>query len=169
MDRQLIIDFWGINNLKRWSEASLRDVGIPDSAKSFLAEVGLPFREDWTIRFELEADYLPRLPDRPTYRRIGFDYIVPICLDEANSGRVIAAEQEIGRTERYVNSTVEHFGEFLTYYQQYRQTGPVLPENQIKTLIDETERQMQTADPSAFSDPNNYWATIIEQMKDGFL
>jgi hypothetical protein len=167
MERQEIIDFWGKDNLKRWPEASLRDVAIPDSSKSFLTEVGLPFREDWTFLFDPETDYLPQLPNKPSYRQIGLDYVVPMCLDEGKLGRVVWVE-EVGRMERYINSSVERFGECLTIYQQCRRRGPV-PENEIQEVVDEMEHQMRTADPSAFDDPDDFWPVIIEQMRDRLL
>jgi hypothetical protein len=164
MDRQEITEFWGRDNLKTWSEDSLREVAIPNLSKSFLAEVGLPFQEDWTFRFDEDANTLPRLPSKTTYRRIGFDYDVPICLDEANLGRVIAVEEEVAGTDRYINASVERFGEFLTLYKHFRRIGRLVPENQTKALIDEMELQMRTVDPSALDDANNYWAAIIEEM-----
>jgi hypothetical protein len=37
-----------------------------------LIEVGLPYKEDWTLRFDPEADHVPRLPNKSNCRRIGF-------------------------------------------------------------------------------------------------
>jgi len=84
MQPEQIIKFWGKDKLKRFPEANLRDVLIPapSNCKSFLTDVGLPIGVDWTMRFCAEGDQLPRLPNRSHYRRIGFDAVVPICLDE---------------------------------------------------------------------------------------
>src|SRR5262245_30781305 len=112
-----IVRFWGADNLKRWPETALRDVRIPQTGKRFLAEVGLPARVDWTLRFDPEADSLPPLPNRRNYRRIGFDDIIPICLDENRDGCVVVVETEIGGGERFVNSTVERLAGFLVLYQ----------------------------------------------------
>src|SRR5215468_6847370 len=60
MTRAEITGFWGPDNLARWSEAGLREVAIPDSAKSFLVEVGMPVRVDWTLRFAVPADEVAR-------------------------------------------------------------------------------------------------------------
>src|SRR5687767_13432201 len=120
MTNDEVVAFWGHDNLKRWPFGSLRDVAVPQSSKRFLAEVGLPYKEDWTLRFDPEADQLPPLPGRANYRLVGFDSTVPICLDEEGGGRVMAIETEIGGPERFINSSVERFGQFLTLYQQYR-------------------------------------------------
>ncbi len=169
MQPEEIIKFWGRDNLKRWPEASLRDVAIPASSKSFLAEVGLPFRVDWTLRFDPEANQLPRLPNKSHYRRIGFDDVVPICLDEQHGGRIVAVEREVGGTERYINSSVECFGECLVYYQQYRTSVRGVTEDEVAKLITTTEERMRKADPTAFGDSNNWWSVILEQMNQGLL
>src|SRR5690349_15424104 len=116
MTHEEIIGFWGHDRLKRWSEHSLRDVNIPESSKQFLREVGLPCKEDWTLRFDAETDKLPPLPSRGNCRQIGFDDSVPLCLDENRRGSVVAVET---RTDRFINTSVERFGEFLVLYQEY--------------------------------------------------
>jgi hypothetical protein len=120
MTRKEIVRFWGADNLRRWTSDDLRDVAISELSKSFLIEVGLPYREHgWTMRFDDGARRLPRLAGKPSYCRIGFDYVLPICLDERRHGCVVLVEEEIGRTERFINSNVELFGECLVYYERY--------------------------------------------------
>ena len=167
MERQDIIRFWGQENLRRWSEEDLRDVAIPRSSKSFLVEVGLPFREDWTLRFDRDSGPLPRLPNKSYYRRIGFDGPVPICLDEHGGGRVVAAEHD--GTARYINSSIEVFGESLVFYQQYRKEARTASDDEVQDIIAETEEHLRDADPTAFGDANNWWPVIVEQMKQGLL
>src|SRR5712675_2737444 len=109
MTRAEITNFWGRDNLARWSEASLREVAIPDSSKSFLIEVGMPLRADWTLRFDVQADQVAHTPNAA--HCIGFADVVPICIDDR--GCVIAAEENIGGGMRYINSSIERFGECL--------------------------------------------------------
>ena len=124
-----IVNFWGKDNLKRWSERSLDDAALPRTSKWFLIEVGLPCQEDWTLRFDSEADQLPSLPNKRHYRRIGFDDHVPVCLNEKQAGAVIAVETESGGAERFMNSSVERLGEFLVLYQEYRRIARVVSES----------------------------------------
>jgi hypothetical protein len=169
MQIETIIKFWGRDNLKRWTAASLRDVSIPVSSKSFLIEVGLPYRVDWTLQFDNEAEQLPRLPNKKNYRRIGYDDVVPLCLDEEDSGRIIAVEDVIGGRERFINSGVDRFAECLVYYQQYRTSVRIAPEEEVPKLVAAAEEHMREADSLAFSDANNWWPVIIEQMNQGLL
>jgi hypothetical protein len=166
MTREEIIRFWGAANLRRWSRHDLRDVAIPESSKSFLVEVGLPYREQgWTMNFDDGARLLPRLATTPSYRRIGFDYVLPICLDERRNGCVVLVEDEIGRRERFINSNVQLFGECLVYYQRYR----LIEQEDRRDLIQETEHQMRRADTAAFRNVESWWPVIVEQMGDGLL
>jgi hypothetical protein len=169
MQRADIIDFWGRDNLKRWSGNDLRHVAIPESSKSYLVEVGLPFRADWNIRFDDAALRLPQLPNKPSYRRIGFQHFLPICLDEKRNGCAVIVEDEIGRTEGYINSSVELFGECLVYYQQYRLIARG-SEDDIRAVVALIDRRMRKADPTAFANVDDcYWPGAIQLMTEGML
>lgn len=164
-----IVKFWGQDKLKRWSELSVRDVSIPPSSKQFLTQIGLPNKESWTLRFDPGADQLPRLSNRSSCRRIGFDDFVPICLDEMQGGIVIIDETEVGGSERFINSSVERFGEFLVLYEEYRRVARTASEEEILRTIPDIEERMRMIDPKAFENPNYYWPLIVEQMNQGLL
>jgi len=157
MQREDIVRFWGWNKLRRWSAEYL----------SFLVDVGLPSCADWTLRFDdSEAAKLPRLRNRPHYRRIGFDVDVPICLDEERIGCVLEVGEEFGYPERYFNSNVELFAECLIYYRQYQlaaETGDV----DRARVVAATEKRMRETDPRAFGDVESSWPVIIQEMKYG--
>jgi len=87
MTRAEITNFWGRDNLARWSEASLREVAIPES---FLIEVGMPLRADWTLRFDVQANQVARGPNGT--HCVGFDDVVPICIDDR--GQVMAVKEK---------------------------------------------------------------------------
>jgi hypothetical protein len=162
-----IIHFWGRKNLRRWFEHHLRDVAIPNSSKSFLVNVGLPLHGDWTLRFDdEEAEDLPRLRGISSYRRIGFDIDVPICLDERRRGCVLEAGQEFGYPERFFNSSVELFAECLIYYQQYRQALETTNRD-VQSTIAATEMRMRKADPQAFEDVERCWPVIMKEIRLG--
>jgi len=165
-----IIRFWGYQNLRRWPERNVRDLRIPDSSKTFLIEVGLPCKdEQWTLGFDADTDAFPKLPGKSNYRTIGFDYIVPICLDESRGGSVLADEAVVNGPERFVNSSVELFGEFLVHYQKYRCSAKDLSGKEVQALISHIEGIMQEKDREALESPENWWPGLLEQMKDGFL
>jgi hypothetical protein len=170
MEQNTIINFWGKASLRRWPEASLRDAQISSSTKSFLAEVGLPDEVGLTMQFGPEDGMLPRLTTRSHCLRIGFDDIVPICVDEEGAGRVVAVEEEDKDDgPRFINSSVERFGECLVHYEQYRRSVRDVSEAEALRLVGIAEEQMRKADPGAFGDPENWWPIIVEQMNHGLL
>jgi hypothetical protein len=91
----------------------------------------------------------------PHHRLIGFDDVVPICLDELANGRVVALEHGVGGGERHINSSVERFAQSLVLYQQYREGVRAILEDSAQELIARTADRVRAADPSAFIDPNN--------------
>ncbi len=111
-----VIGFWGKSNLIRWPRDSLQDLTISETCKSYLAEVGLPSAVDETFTFGPEEGRIPRLDGKPRYRRIGFDYLTPICLDEQDHGHVMEIRTLPGGMDRYINCDVEHFGACLVYF-----------------------------------------------------
>jgi hypothetical protein len=168
MTAEELVRFWGEDRLRRWPIERLRTVEIPEASRRFLSEVGLPHRDDWTLRFDPEAEDLPPLPGKPRLRRIGFDYHVPICLDEESGGRVVKVDPE-GGAVGLINSDVERLADCLTIYEDYRDRVAGLSEEEAQSLISEVEGRMKTADPHAFDDPENWWPVVIEQMRDGML
>jgi hypothetical protein len=132
-------------------------------------EVGLPSQEDWTLSFGPQTGGLPRLSNKEGYRVIGSDVDVPICLDEQHHGRVVAVEDEVGGSERLINSNVECFVECLAYYKQYRTAVRHASEDEVQAIIDATESQIGRTDPAAFDGSNNWWPIIIDQMNEGQL
>jgi hypothetical protein len=89
-------------------------------------------------------------------------------LDKQKRGSVISVER--GAKERFMNTDIRRFGECLVLYQQYRLAVRTMDgEHKIQNLIAGTENAMRAIDPTAFADPNNWWAVIIEQMQGGSL
>jgi|WetSurMetagenome_2_1015567.scaffolds.fasta_scaffold17249_2 hypothetical protein len=165
-----VIQFWGKQNLIRWPRAILDSTLLPEEAKAYLAEVGLPLNVDWTMRFDLDARRISRWEKNKAYCIIGYDYLVPICLREDQQGCVVWVEDE-GGPERFGNFSVVAFGEFLALYQKYRLAILKLGDNEgsIQKLINETESAMKSVDPVALAGPENVWSTIVEQVRDGML
>jgi len=166
MTRDEFIEFWGNSNLRRWPQHCLRDVAIPESSKSFLVEVGLPAFEDFCIEFDPHVGDLPRLPDRPEYRQIGFLYeLVPICLNELANGCVFSIDGGPSSMSRYLNASVEQFAECLIVYVCLRRNSRLETTTESTKLEEQFERDMLKVDPTVFHDPDNFWAVIVEEMK----
>ena len=69
----------------------------------------------------------------------------------------------------HVNSNPNCFAVFLLETCRARKRFPDLGDEQIDQLIGEVEQRLLAVDASAFSDPDNWWAIIYEQFRDGRL
>jgi hypothetical protein len=165
MDHHQIIEFWGSASPKRSPRANVADVVIPESSKTFLVTVGLPTNVGWTLRFDDDGTLLPRL-STTRLRRFGYDDVVPLCLDELAHAAVLADESGVGGTTRFINSSVERFGECLVHYQTYRMKVRGLAESEARNLIRDTGQHLRNADAIALEDGHNWWSVILEQIRD---
>lgn len=162
-----IIRFWGNDSLVRWPQDLLAKTDLPEDAKAFLTRVGLPRLVDWTARFDLTSEEMRRSITNPRYVVVGDDTGFPFCLDPRRGGRVVCVD---AGNEQFVNSDVRRFGECLLLFQTYRMTARTMDqEEEIQRLVSKTEESMKASDPAAFSDPENCWAQVVEQMREGSL
>lgn len=150
MTRNEIADFWGATNLNRWANADWEKLSLSESSKSYLIEVGLPIGESWTLKFDYVVGQLPEISYNPNYFCIGIDDFVPICIDCNLDDRIIAIENAVTKKERFINSSIDCFGEFLVYYAQYRRTIVSIGEHEIEEFINLIKTKMETSDPFAF-------------------
>jgi hypothetical protein len=160
-----IVKSWSANDLRRWPVQCLRDVAIPEPSKSFLVEVGLTVYSDVGFQFHPLVGDPPRLAGRPHLRSIGrmFEAAL-VCLDEQADGHVILVDPSL----RYLNSRVDRFAACLILYLQLRAIAQRSRPTEIpKEFAARFERDLLNVDPTIFSDPENFWAVIVWEMKQG--
>jgi SUKH-4 immunity protein len=167
MQDQEIIEFWGRENLIRFSPAEVADLALSSRSKSFLCKVGLPSPKDdplWKYSYHFQSGKLQRMPDRKSCLCIGVE---PrrICIDEQRGGCVFMPSME-GDMERFVNSTVEQFGAFLAICWGH-QKALLRADGNItlsRSIFTELKQKLQEVDPAALLDENAYWAVVLEDM-----
>jgi hypothetical protein len=106
---------------------------------------------------------------------IGYDETEanPICVDEANRGRVITVDTDAGRREWFTNSSVQRLARCLVVREQfYRSAGPaerVGGSEAVQALVALTERRLRRLDPEAFSTRHRFllWPTLLDAMSAG--
>ena len=171
MNEREIVEFWGSENLTRWSLEAVRDLRISETSKSFLMTVGLPSpRHDrlW------EYDFNCGQPSRVS----GEEHLVvvmslprPFCIDEKRDNSIVAPYVEKDM-ERFVNSTVEQFVAFLTVFERGRQEMRRLGNTEqepCRKVISEMEGRMKNIDPAALEGEENYWSVVLEDMRYPYL
>lgn len=175
-----MVGVFGRENLWRLSPQPAAGLQIPQRSREFLAGVGLPTTGVLLLSFDLAGDALPTLAEYgqqrgrwvdggQTKRRLGSDYRLEICLDESRGGCVVAVDLEGKIPEQFVNSSVEAFAEFLALYEGDYGGLQHASDRKCEATAGEIEQKMRAIDPAALSDPHNWWAGVLEQMKDGLL
>jgi hypothetical protein len=166
-----IVKAWSGNDLRRCSAQYLRDVAIPEPCKSFLIEVGLPACNDIGFQFDpLVGGPLSRVAGRPHLRGIGLmNEFRLVCLDELADGRVIGVDPALQDLDRYLNSSVDRFAAFIILYLQWLSMADRLAPGERAELDAQFERDLTDVDSTVFSDPENYWAIIVWEIKEGIV
>jgi hypothetical protein len=160
---------------------SLADKPIPVESKTFLEQVGLPCSDECLVdRFTLSFEAV-RMGLHPL-RSVAVVIEQPVnegcadmlCLDvNIRHGRAlciapddrgavydIALQREGART--FVNSCVEKLGVFLAIYVAYcRQPDETATNEEARGLV----VAMQKIDPRAFAQPENWWASVGEDLE----
>lgn len=162
---------WG-PGLVRTEPAAVAGVNIPETARRFLIEAGLPAQADYDIRFRRPEDELPTLPEAfpngyrfpPEYdlfHPIGVDGATLLCLEEG-TGFVYSIDIDgQGIPTRFVNSGIPELAECLLVNRVTSRAESEEDEEDedeaLQLLIQGLENKMQHIDPAAMRDPGNYW------------
>jgi len=165
-----IVKAWSGKDLRRWSAQYLRDVAIPEPSKSFLIEVGLPACTDIGFKFDPLVGDPPRVAGRPHLPGIGlmneFDLV---CLDELADGRVIAVAPALQELDRSINTSVDRFAACIVLYLQWLSIADRLTPRERAELDAQFDRDLTHMDPTVFSDPENFWAITVWEIKEGLV
>ena len=165
MNEESIIAYWGAQDLKRWSEAALSDVAIPDTSKTFLREVGLPAPQRRISSYKFEwHDALARIADAPSRRLLGNNYGRPILIDESRDGCVIWGKID-DTWERYVNASVEQFAASLIEVDRFATRKLSYDDPATQRAVTALWRELKKIDPTAIADPESLWSLKIFDMR----
>ncbi len=155
------------------------DVAIPESAKAFLNNAGLPEAAAPFLDFSDRGDGpLPRAseawgigPAFTAHRVIGSnDCGDPICLDERAQGRVVYLNHDNGFQAVFVNSSVQQLASALLAYRQLvrdtqARNGPDawLDSNVPADLVERLRDELQRIDPPALGD-SAFWESQLVNL-----
>lgn len=167
VSRADMLALWSADEMTEFSGAFLSQSGMPDEAVHVLVEVGLPssvepfFFADGSVR-KLSADH------QVEGWRFGGDGGADLCLD-ANTGQVVADGTEVGAPVRFVNSSLQQFAACLCAVAGSYRKFKELDDDAIDSLIGSLEAELGQIDAAALAGEENWWAVLLEQMRDGLL
>ena len=174
-----ILKEFGASGLQRAAQQAVADIRLPQTSKRYLLDVGLPTERILELSLSLKGQKLPRLDELaplsngvaqyPQARSIGTATGCAVCIDGSGAGTIFLVDLTGKDQVRLINSNVEFFGASLALYHEYCRVGPMVPKQDVDGFILKIESRMKDVDPRAFLSPENWWALIVEQMKDGLL
>lgn len=140
-------------------------LGLAGGAAGVLARVGVPASAE---------PLFAAVPLRPVTSgpgagtiQFGTDLGSVLCVRPPD-GAVLSVTDAAG-TVRRVNADLASFVEFLLRTCRARDRFPELADDQIDRSVDLLRIELGRIDPSAFDDPDHWWALIFEQLSDGLL
>jgi hypothetical protein len=170
---------WGRLQLAPVPAEALEGVAIPEPAKRFLAEAGLPLDvEGLALTFvtdrrglrsvdEILEPETPRPPEPRRLRRLGSNDVgVLFCLDETRQGRVVAVSLDEPQRVVLVNSSVAHLAECLLTYRRVR--GASLDETDAAYAA-RLRQALSDVDAVAIEAQPSWWGTVVEEAGYGFF
>ena len=175
-----VLKEFGESGLQRAAQQAVADIHLPETSKRYLVDVGLPSERILELSLSLKGQRLPQLAELspllaccivqyPHAHSIGTDTGCAVCVDGSGVGTIFLVDLTGKDKVRFINSNVEFFGASLALYHEYCRVGPTVPKQDVDDFILKIESRMKDIDPTAIRSPENWWALILEQMKDGLL
>jgi hypothetical protein len=150
---------------------------LPTETIAFLCQVGLKTPKHLCLSFDggfptlneyCVGKGLAQIPDGDNFYRIGTDEGSELCILKGD-GSIIAINPSHIHQRRFVNSSFLLFQRFIDEYAKYADDVSSLSEDEAAELVKNVRARMEEWDAPAFSDPENWWAVITEQMANGQL
>ncbi len=143
-------EFWSAN-LHRYPAGDLAKANIPQSARDFLATVGMPTTTD-PYFFLLEKDVKPMF----LLGYVGFLKTTGIHLHPDGRCLLIEGSPTGGKIAGLVNSNVELLFQALTVVAICFSPLTRYPSDDPSTPLDQLEADLRAIDPAAFAHEANY-------------
>ena len=162
-----LVAVWGEGNVVRLPPTGTEYAELPAEARRVLAQVGLPEEVEFFFK-QTGPEWVAGARGLRKYLKIGTDYRYDIGI-VADSGEVLSLSSSGHYPDRFVNSGLEYYVEFLCRLIAERRRLYVLDFEEARPQIISLEAEMRARDPRAFCDQETWWSVIFEQMKVGLL
>jgi hypothetical protein len=165
-----LTELWGDSITRIPIQGSLATI-LPEQARMFLGTVGLP-EDSALMRINLASTRL--LPSHCLDRDSTSCWIIgaakprgDVCLD-GGTGRVMMADIDFQLPPKLINSGPSELGGSLVAFERFlRQFGEAPAGEHSDDVVAALEHALTKIDPEALSDPNGWWAQVIEGERHG--
>jgi hypothetical protein len=182
--RAELLEGWSAEEIVRVAPEFLRRSTVPETARWFLAEVGLPrtFPYYFTMVADRYQDPAVDLANGASLigayswqgaelLRLGSNYGQYVCLQDGN-GHVIQVPQDPDADgPSFVNSSVEAFAAFLLRVRLRQLAGGLddVRDEELEARAEVFLGSLRELDPAALAEEEGYWSVVVEQMGYGHL
>ncbi len=163
------------SHLVRYPRSAVLALGIPDEAKSFLTNIGLPEDAAPFLNFGSSSHiYIPPVTEvwnagEQHYRIIGSNgYGDPVCIDTESAGRVFYLLHDGEMSPQFMNSSIPQLAYSLLAFRRVVAStimvggeGAFLDGHIPPEVIDRFIGEMETIDPSAILSEHFWFRSII--------
>ena len=164
-----LVALWGSDCVYRLAAEAVKDLPIPEEAKEVLTDVGLPRELEW-IAFSGDTGVDSPLPTvmslqgRPAELcRFGSAYDDLWCI-ELSVGAVLVISEGDPARDRFVNSGLPCFAEFLYEYQRYV-NAPQGSSAEERWRVRRLQGRLSAIDPAALADPKSEWSLMLDDLR----
>jgi|tagenome__1003787_1003787.scaffolds.fasta_scaffold20371733_2 hypothetical protein len=150
--------------------ASRDDLGmsdLPEDAIRVLSDVGVPRRVD-PIFESTDVRSITSARDGRTLWQFGSDGETALAIDP-RSGEVLSTSPKLAHPDRHANDGVAAFVDCLLEVSETRDGLVGVRDEEAHAVVVALSERLRRLDASALAQPDNWWATIVEQLNDGLL
>jgi len=142
---------------------------ISESAKDFLASVGLPTRDGLLFHFFKRSDAFSIWNyEGHRYLALAEERGQKLCLD-LDTGNIFVVDSRNELPTRFVNSDIESLVEFIQAYSQAKDLFLKGPEERVAKILSELRMRFSDKDRKALEGDENWWSIILEQTEQGLM
>lgn len=166
--------FWGNSDFINYSNEQVAKFSIPEDAKKFLLEVGLPKDHETfeasNIRFFNASEIQNVIFDDKTYTIIGEMAYNGLAIENETGILYSIPIDEDDGTSSFVNSSIQAFLEFHElFYKELESVGEFKKESDYLQFADNIKAKFLKIDPCALDSVKNVWSEVLEEYENSAI
>lgn len=160
--RGYIMDIYGClqQNFKLITREEYRECNLSNNTKKILCDTGLPDELSGFVQFNIKE--IKNIILDEGHIVIGNDFGTYICIN--NKEEIVSTDPWNEYPERFINSNLEAFLEFIIIFLQYEDKINEAAYDEIYKVIKEIKEKFSIIDIRALGNEENWWPVVLEQI-----